>query len=151
VRGEDRIRLGLQGAIGDHGGRAELLAFLELVRSAFFRRLEHQHDGAADLVAHAGEDFGCAHQHRGVAVMAAGMGHRHFGAHIGLALPGGKRQSAGFRDRQCVHVGAQRHGAARPGALEHTDHASAAHAFPDFVAQRAQMLGDIGGGLDLLP
>ena len=73
----------------DHRGRA---------RAALFGRLE-DHDGIAGEIPRLGEIAGSAEQHRGVAVMAAGV-------HLARRL-GGVRQIGLFLDRQRIHVGAQ--------------------------------------------
>ena len=66
--------------------------------AALLGRLE-DHDRGAGEVARLGEVVRGAEQHRGVAVMAAGVhlaGHRRFVGHV-----------VGLLDRQRVHVGAQ--------------------------------------------
>ena len=76
-------------AVLDHRGSAG---------AALLRGLEDHHRGAGEI-ARLGEIFGGAEQHRGVAVMAAGVhlaGHRRFIRQAGLLL-----------DRQRIHVGAQ--------------------------------------------
>ncbi len=66
--------------------------------AALLRRLENHHGGAGKI-ARLGEIFGGAEQHRGVAVMAAG---------VHLARHGRFVRQAGFLlERQRVHVGAQ--------------------------------------------
>ena len=99
-------------------------------RAALFGRLE-DHDGVAGEIAGLGEIARCTEQHRGVAIMAAGV-------HL-ARRPGGVRQIGLFLDRQRVHVGAQADHlglalAARLLALDDADHAGAAKAGCDFVA-----------------
>ena len=68
--------------------------------AALLRRLEDHHRGAGEI-ARLGEVFGGSQQHRGVAVVAAGVhlaGHRRFVRQAGLLL-----------ERQRIHVGAQPH------------------------------------------
>ena len=67
----------------------------------FFGRLENQLYGAGEITGF-GKVFGRAEQHRGVAVMAAGM---HFSVILGAMLG-----RAFFLDRQRIHVGAQADG-----------------------------------------
>jgi len=85
-----------------------------------------------------------------VGVVAAGVHDRQ-----GPALPlgrglGGERQSGLLLDRQGVHVGAQGYDLAGLAALQHPDHAGAAHALADLEAQGAQFLGHQGRRADLL-
>ena len=98
--------------------------------AALFGRLE-DHDGIAGEIAGFGEIARGTEQHRGVAVMAAGV-------HL-AGRPGGVRQIGLFLDRQRVHVGAQADHpgvalAARLLALDDADHAGAAKAGCDLVA-----------------
>ena len=84
--------------------------------------------------------FGSAEQHRGVAVMAAGMhlaGHRRFIRQAGFLL-----------DRQGIHVGAQaEHLVAGLPAADDADHAGAADAGNHLVAAEAfELVGDRGRG-----
>ena len=67
-------------------------------RAALFRRLENHHRIAGEI-ARLGEIARRAQQHRGMAVMAAGM-------HLARRL-GGVRQIGLLLDRQRIHVGAQ--------------------------------------------
>src|SRR5216683_939701 len=90
VHAVDRIHLvAVEDALFDHQPRA---AFI------FLGRLEDEMDGAGE-VARLGEVFGGAEQHRGVAVMAAGM-------HPAMMLRG-VRETGFLLDRQGVHIGAQ--------------------------------------------
>ena len=66
--------------------------------AALFRRLE-DHDRVAGEIPGLGEVTRRAEQHRGMAVMAAGV-------HLARGL-GGVRQVGRFLDRQRIHVGAQ--------------------------------------------
>ena len=103
--------------------------------AALLRRLKHDHRGAGE-VARLGKIFGGAEQHRGVAVMAAGV---HLAGHGGLV-----RQPGRLLDRQRVHVGAHAdHLAARLVAADDADDAGAADARHDLVAaERLELLGD---------
>ena len=118
----------------DHGGGA---------RAALLGRLEDHHRVAGE-VAGLGEIARRAEQHRGVAVMAAGVHLAGDGRGIG--------QIGLFLDRQRVHVGAQPDhldlGArGRLAALDHADHAGAADAGRDLVAtERPQPLRDESRG-----
>ena len=108
-------------AVLDHRGSAG---------AALFRRLE-DHDRVAGEIPGLGEIARRAQQHRGVAVMAAGV-------HQARGL-GGVRQVGLLLDRQRVHVGAQPDHldvalAGRLAALDDADHAGAAEAGRDLVA-----------------
>ena len=94
--------------------------------AALLGRLEDHHRGAGEI-ARLGEIFGGAQQHRGVAVVAAGVhlaGHRRLVRQAGLLL-----------ERQRVHVGAQPdHLAAGLAAADDADDAGAADAGHHLVA-----------------
>ena len=98
--------------------------------AALFGRLE-DHDGVAGEIAGLGEIARRAEQHRGVAVMAAGV-------HLAGRL-GGVRQVGLLLDRQRIHVGAQPDHldvalAGRLAALDDADDAGPAEAGRDLVA-----------------
>ena len=146
VQTEDRIDLGiLQHAFLDHQRGAALLAH----RRAFLGGLEDEDDRALDLVLHAGEDFRRAHQDGDVAVVAAGVHHRHGLAVVLRRNLRGERQAGLFGDRQSVHVGAQGHDLAGLAALQDTDDPGLADSGAHFHAQAAQMVGDHLGGANL--
>ncbi len=109
-------------------------------RAALFSWLEDHHGGAGK-VAGLGEVFGGAEQHRGVAVMAAGV---HLSRHFGFVW-----QAGFFLERQRIHVSAQADDlVAGLAALNDPDHAGAADAGYDVVAAEAfQLVGDGGRGL----
>ena len=119
-------------AVLDHG---------EAAGAALLRRLEDDHRRAGE-VAGLGEILRRAEQHRGVAVMAAGV---HLAGHGRLV---GKLVR--LLERQGVHVGAQPdHLAARRRRLaaDDADHAGAPDAGHHLVAaERLELLGDRGGG-----
>ena len=79
-----------------------VLDHLVAAAAAFLGRLEDDRHRAGEI-ARLGEIFGGAEQHRGVAVMAAGMHLAGDGRGVGLA--------GDLGDRQRVHVGAQADGA----------------------------------------
>ena len=113
----------------DHGGGA---------RTALLGRLE-DYDRVAGEIPGLGEIPRCTQQHRGVAVMAAGM-------HQARRL-GGMGQIGRFLDRQRVHVGAKpdHPDLALAGllALDDADDAGLAEAGGDLVAAEfAQAIGD---------
>ena len=98
--------------------------------AALFRRLK-DHDRVAGEIPGLGEIAGRAEQHRGMAVMAAGM-------HLAGRL-GGVRQVGRLLDRQRIHVGAKPDHldvalAGRLAALDDADHAGAAKTGRDLVA-----------------
>ena len=147
VQAENGVDLGLvQRPVADHQLGAAFLAGL----GAFLGRLEDQHHRALDVGLHAGQHGGSSQQHGHMGVVAAGVHDRH-----GPPLPrrrdlGSERQAGLFLDRQSVHIGAQGHDLAGLAALEDPDHAGLAHALADLEAQGLQLLGDDGGGADLL-
>jgi hypothetical protein len=132
VQPEDRVtREALEEAVGDHALRAAAGAGL-------LGRLEHEVHGAAE-VARARELLRRAQQHRGVAVVPAGMHHA-----VVHALPGPPRR---FADRQRVHVGAQRHAARAAAHVQRAHHAVPAHAARDVPAPLLQPAGhELGRG-----
>jgi len=153
MHAEDGFDLGrIQGAVADHRLRANQGVGRELVHicRAFFRRLEQEHHRARHLVAMFGEHFGGAQQHGGVGVMPTGVHHRHGFAQANAGSLAGKGQAGHLLDGQCVHVGPQGHYRARQAALEHGDHAGFAHLGTHLQAQGLELLGDQGGGLELL-
>jgi len=111
--------------VGEHGVGAA---------AALLRRLE-DHDRGAGEIRVLGEIARRAEQHRGVAVMAAGMHLARIGRGIG--------QPGQLLQRQAVHVGAQADGPlARPLAADHPDHAGPADALGDLDAPVAHVLRD---------
>jgi hypothetical protein len=84
-----------------------------------------------------------AEQHRGVPVMAAGMHDPWRGRGVGGA--------GGFQDRQRIHVGAQRDGAAPLApAAQRADHAGACDAFCNLDPPAPQLRRDQPGGAAFL-
>ena len=123
----------LEEAVLEHAPRAGL---------AFFGRLEHQVQVAVEI-ARRRQVARRRQQHRGVAVVAAGV---HRAQH--LAGPG---LAAGLGDRQRVHVGAQADVPARRAQAQRADHAGAAQAAVHLVAPALQPLGhQVGGGMLLI-
>ena len=108
-------------------------------RAALFGGLEDHHRVAGEI-AGLGEIARRAEQHRGMAVMAAGV-HQ-------AGVLGGIRQIGRFLDRQRVHVGAQPDHldvalAGGLAALDDAHHAGPAEAGDDFVAAEfPQPVGD---------
>ncbi len=97
--------------------------------AALLRRLEDDHGGAGEIAC-LGQIFGGAEQHRGVAVMAAGM---HLARHRRFV-----RQAGFLLERQRVHVGAQPDDLfAGLAAADDADDAGPADAGYDFVAAKA--------------
>jgi len=129
---------------------------LAAAAAALLGRLE-DHDRGAVEIARLGEILRGTEQHRGVAVVAAGV---HLAGILRFV-----RQTGGFLDRQRVHVGAKPDGAgaATPLAADHTDHTGAADAAHHLVAAEGfKLLGDHAGrtvhveqqlrmGVDILP
>ena len=117
-------------------------------RAALFGRLE-DHDRVAGEIARFGEIAGGAQQHRGVAVMAAGV-------HLAGVFRG-IRQIGRLLDRQRIHVGAQPDhlDVALAGgllALDDADDAGLAEAGRDLVAAEfPQTVGHEGrGAMDVI-
>jgi hypothetical protein len=107
--------------------------------AALFGRLENQVHGAVEI-ALARKVEGRAQQHRGVAVVAAGV-------HLSFV---GRRMGEGvdFLHRQGVHVGAQADRAFSGARLDDADHAGDAHAADDRDAPFGELGGDhVGGAL----
>ena len=103
--------------------------------AALLGRLENHHGGAGEI-ARLGEIFGGAEQHRGVAVMAAGV---HLARHRRFV-----RQAGFFLERQRIHVGAQADDlVAGLAAADDADDAGAADAGDHLVAAEAlELVGD---------
>ncbi len=107
VQHRDRLdRRIVERAFVDHRQRAA---------GSFFRRLEQQHRGAVKRLARLVQHPRRAEQHRRVRVVAARV-----------HLPGDRRRArfAGiFRDRQCIHVGAQADDVSAMRAAHDAEHA----------------------------
>ncbi len=106
--------------------------------AALFGRLEHEHHAAVEG-ARLGEVPRGAEQHRGVAVVAAGV-------HLAGRL-GGPGRARDLLDRQRVHVGPKADRTApRPGPpVQHADHARPSEAGRHLVEpEGAQLFGDHG-------
>ena len=97
-----------------------------------------------------GQHSGCAQQHGGVGVMAAGVHHRHGFAQADACGRAGPGQAGHFLDRQGIHIGAQGHHRARQAPLEHGHHTGLAHLGAHLQAQAFELLGDQGCSLELL-
>ncbi len=111
--------------------------------------LEHEQHGAGQLFAHPGEHRGGAEQHRGVAVVPAGVRDRERAARV--VLVDGRRGEVGAAQvghRQRVGVGPQRdHPRAGPPAAQHPDDAVPGDAGAHLVqAEGGQVVGDQPGG-----
>ena len=120
-------------------GNEPVLHHGEAAAAALLRRLK-DHDGGAGEIAGLGEIFGGAEQHRGMAVMAAG---------VHLARHGRFDRAARFPPRAAARP-CRRAGRSTllPGfaAANDADHAGAPDAGHDLVAAEAfELLGDRGG------
>ena len=112
--------------------------------------LGDDHQGAAPVVAGAGQQVRRADQAGGVRVVAAGVHDRHLLAvGQGAARRAGVGQSGPLLQGQGVHVAAEQHGGSLPVA-EDTDDAGAAHSRGDLVARTGQPFGHGPGGAVLL-
>ena len=118
----------LHQAVLDHGFAAG---------TSLLRRLE-DHDRRAGKIARLGEIARRPEQHRGMAIVAAGMHLARYGRSIWEIVR--------LLDRQCIHVGAQSDDPAAVvwlAAADHPNHAGAADAGHHLVAAEAfQLLGD---------
>ena len=135
VHGIDSLdREAIEQPVFDHGARAGI---------ALFTRLKNQ-DRSALKLARLRQVAGSAHQHRGVAVMAATM-HQ-----AGVGRP--PRLLAGFSHRQCVHVRTQTDLAgARLTAVDHADHAGLADTSVHLIdTAQSQRLRHTARGVHLL-
>uniref|UniRef100_A0A0N4ZAR3 NAD-specific glutamate dehydrogenase n=1 Tax=Parastrongyloides trichosuri TaxID=131310 RepID=A0A0N4ZAR3_PARTI len=142
VEGQGVVRLGEARieAVLHHGAGAE---------DAFLGRLGDQDQGARPVglarlhLARRADQGGDVH------VVAAGVHDGFFDA-VGVDLTGGGGvgQARLLLDRQAVHVGADHHRGSRAVAQD-GDHAGAADAGGDVIAQSAQFLRHAGRGLDL--
>jgi len=120
-------RVGLE--VGEHAFfQHQRCAALFAGRRAFLRGLEHEHHFARQVLFHAGEHGREAQQHGRVSIVAAGVHH----ARNLRAI----RHVVFFLQRQCVHVGAQRHD--RRAASQMTDDARLADAGFNTQPQSAQ-------------
>ncbi|WP_175534230.1 hypothetical protein [Falsiroseomonas stagni] len=86
---------GIEGALGQHAARAADLA----AGQALLGGLEQQHGGAAEISAMLRQDLRRSHQDGDVAVMAAGMHHRHLSAVPSGAAARGEGQALRFLHR----------------------------------------------------
>ncbi len=133
VHGEDGVAgEALQQPVVEHrAGTAE----------ALFGRLEDQLQGAAP-VRRLDQVPGCGEEHRGVAVVAAGV--------HAPAVAAAVAEPRGLDDRQRIHVRPQAEPPRAVALAEDADHAGAADPFVHFVAPAAQAFGDQRGGASLL-
>jgi len=120
-------------AVVDHGPGA--LARL-------FGGLEDEQQRAAPGGAGRGQFRRGAEQAGDVHVVAAGVHHRDVGAVGVLRAPGARVRQAGLlKHREPVHVGPQEHHRTGPVG-EHADHAGAADAGDDLIAEASQAFRD---------
>ena len=148
VQAEDQVRpRAVEGTLLQHPpGAADLP-----VRQALLDRLEQQRHGAAPLRARRGQHLRRGHQDGDVAVVPAGVHHAHLLAAPARAGAAGKGEVHLLRDRQGVHVGAQRDHGARPGAAaRHADHAGDGDALAHLVAEAPQVPRHEARGAHLL-
>ncbi len=125
-------RKALEQAVGDHDAAAALV---------LLGRLEDEADDAVE-VAGGGQVAGGAEEHRGVAVVAAGV----HGAVARRAVG----QVGALLDRQRVHVGAQPDGAVRAAAAQGAHDPGLGQAAVDLDAERLEALGHQRRGAHLL-
>ncbi len=114
-----------------------VLQHLQRAADALFGRLEDEVDGAVE-VPRFRQVLGRAQQHRGVAVMAAGV-------HLAGVLAG-VRQVRRFQDRQRVHVGAQADRCLPVAVAQDADDACLADAAMDLDPPFLQLAGHQVGG-----
>jgi hypothetical protein len=137
VQAEDQVRpRAVEGTLLQHPpGAADLP-----VRQALLDRLEQQRHGAAPLRARRGQHLRRGHQDGDVAVVPAGVHHAHLLAAPARAGAAGKGEVHLLRDRQGVHVGAQRDDRAGLAAAQRRDHAMAGDAGLRLETKAAQAL-----------
>ena len=144
VDAKDRLhREAFEQAVADHRARAALgMAVGAAIAERFFGGLKDQMDRAIEI-ARRGQMLGGAEQHRGVAVMAAGVHH----ARIGRAVI----RCARLGHWQRVDIGADADRAVRLSSPERCDDAGAADAGLDFLdPEFAQQVDDEGAGAMLV-
>ena len=119
-------------------------------RSAFLGGLENELHRASEQLAILGQHFRCAHQHGDVSIVATGVHHRDFPAHVFPLCLRGKGQAGLFQHRQPVHIGAQRNYRARLAAAEGADHAGVGNTgFYLIEAEAPEVGGDLFRGAKL--
>ena len=107
--------------------------------AGLFGGLEKEFDSACELFSLGSEELGCAKEHRGMAVMTAGVHHAFvFRAVRKLILLG---------DRKCVDIGAQQHGLPLLSAAQGADEAVVVVKAGDFDAEGFKLLLNVCGGL----
>ena len=107
--------------------------------AGLFGGLEKEFDSACELFSLGSEELGCAKEHRGMAVMTAGVHHAFvFRAVRKLILLG---------DRKCVDIGAQQHGLPLLSAAQGADEAVVVVKAGDFDAEGFELLLNVCGGL----
>ena len=142
MQGKRRLRLrDLEQSLVQHQRRAAALAF----RHAFLCRLKHEQHLAGQPFAELDQHLGDPHQDGGVGVVAAGMHDADRAAAEFAGRRRTERQVGLFRDRQCVHVGAQQDRRSREASLDDGDHTRVSDAGAHLESERAQELGDLRG------
>jgi glutamine amidotransferase-like uncharacterized protein len=105
---------------------------------ALLRGLEKQADAPRKIVFAGGNQFGRAEQHRHVTVVTAGV-HLTIDARAVCVR-------VFLENRQCIHIGAQHHGAPRLAALDDSDNAGTPNAGMHVEAQMPQTVFYNTGG-----
>jgi hypothetical protein len=108
----------------------------------FLTRLEHELDGACELVLPCAQHLGSTHQHRDMRIVPAGM-HRacRFGSVIETGI---------LVQRQRIHIAAEKHGAAVAGAFEGGDQAGGRGTLAELQRKPSERRLDLGERLRIL-
>jgi hypothetical protein len=128
----------------EHGVAGKALEQLVLehrlrAAKAFLGRLKDEVHGAVEI-ARLGKVTRGAEQHRGVAVMAAGVHHARLRRLVGYVVR--------LEDRQRIHVGAQADRDRAVAFAQHADNAGPADAAMHLDAERFELPGhDVGGAM----
>jgi hypothetical protein len=146
VEGEDRLRLLLlEQSLLEHQAGAPLLAG----GGPLLGRLEDEQHAPRQVGADRGEDGGDAELHRGVDVVAAGVGHSDVSPQELVTLGRLEGEVGLLGHRQRVHVGADGDQRAGLASLEQGDHAGLGDAGARLEPEAPQVGGDQLGRLAL--
>ena len=125
VRGHGLLPGDLEQALLEHGGRST---------GALLTGLEHEDDVAREILPSSAQQFGRAHETRGVQVVTARV-------HVPVAR--GVLQPGLLHDRQPVHVPAQQHGGSGLRTAQHRDHRGHGLALGDLQVAPGQGVQDL--------
>ena len=115
----------------------------------FLGGLEDEHHGAGEVLAHGGEVFGGAHQHRHVRIVPAGVHDADLLVEVSGGDLGGERQVDALDHRQGVHIGAQADDGPGFTAPQDADDARMRDPGLDLQTEPREVIGDELGGAGL--